>query len=145
MTALNWFDGVVGYHICLTHRRSPVRARVESSLFSPPGRISNTVLFYLTHRLVQLSGNLPRQTGDRLAKSRALLTTVPRYGAYEDRYPSPSVYISGIAVHTTYMILVDALPGGVVSQLTDVCMYANRCISKLVRLLGDCPRLSGIL
>ena len=29
---LSWFDGVVGYRICLTHRRSPVRARVESSL-----------------------------------------------------------------------------------------------------------------
>jgi hypothetical protein len=26
-------DGVVGYRICLTHRRSPVRARVRSNLF----------------------------------------------------------------------------------------------------------------
>ncbi len=34
-----WFDGVVGYHVCLTllsaHRRSPVRARVEPVLLSP--------------------------------------------------------------------------------------------------------------
>ena len=28
----NWFCGVVGYHFCLTHRRSPVRARAESLL-----------------------------------------------------------------------------------------------------------------
>ncbi len=28
-----WFGGVVGYHICLTHRRSPVRSRAESSFF----------------------------------------------------------------------------------------------------------------
>ena len=28
------FDGVVGYRICLTHRRSPVRTRVEPSFFS---------------------------------------------------------------------------------------------------------------
>ena len=27
------FDGVVGYRICLTHRRSPVRTRVEPFLF----------------------------------------------------------------------------------------------------------------
>lgn len=31
---LLWFDGVVGYRICLTHRRSSVRAWVESLLFS---------------------------------------------------------------------------------------------------------------
>jgi len=30
----SWFCGVVGYHFCLTHRRSPVRARAES-LFLP--------------------------------------------------------------------------------------------------------------
>jgi hypothetical protein len=29
------FDGVVGYRICLTHRRPPVRARVEPSFFQP--------------------------------------------------------------------------------------------------------------
>ncbi len=29
------FDGVVGYRICLTHRRSPVRTRVEPISFSP--------------------------------------------------------------------------------------------------------------
>jgi hypothetical protein len=28
----NWFCGVVGYHFCLTHRRSWVRASAESSL-----------------------------------------------------------------------------------------------------------------
>ncbi|KAG9606408.1 hypothetical protein KCU86_g83, partial [Aureobasidium melanogenum] len=28
----SWFCGVVGYHFCLTHRRSPVRTRAESSL-----------------------------------------------------------------------------------------------------------------
>jgi hypothetical protein len=28
------FDGVVGYRICLTHRRPPVRARVEPYFFS---------------------------------------------------------------------------------------------------------------
>ena len=27
---INWFRGVVGYHFCLTHRRSPVRARAKS-------------------------------------------------------------------------------------------------------------------
>ena len=30
----NWFGGVVGYRICLTHRRSPVRARAESFYYS---------------------------------------------------------------------------------------------------------------
>src|SRR6266576_2448432 len=29
------FDGVVGYRICLTHRRSPVRTRVEPFLALP--------------------------------------------------------------------------------------------------------------
>ncbi len=29
------FDGVVGYRICLTHRRSPVRTRAEPFFFSP--------------------------------------------------------------------------------------------------------------
>src|SRR6266566_557735 len=29
------FDGVVGYRICLTHRRSPVRTRVEPIFFRP--------------------------------------------------------------------------------------------------------------
>ena len=29
---INWFCGVVGYHFCLTHRRSPVRTRAESLL-----------------------------------------------------------------------------------------------------------------
>jgi hypothetical protein len=28
------FDGVVGYRICLTHRRSPVRTRVEPFLLT---------------------------------------------------------------------------------------------------------------
>jgi hypothetical protein len=31
---ISWFCGVVGYHFCLTHRRSPVRARAESSFCS---------------------------------------------------------------------------------------------------------------
>ncbi|KIK53871.1 hypothetical protein GYMLUDRAFT_924408 [Collybiopsis luxurians FD-317 M1] len=30
----SWFDGVVGYRICLTHRRSSVRARVEPVLMN---------------------------------------------------------------------------------------------------------------
>ena len=29
------FGGVVGYRICLTHRRSPVRARAESFFIFP--------------------------------------------------------------------------------------------------------------
>lgn len=29
----NWLCGVVGYHFCLTHRRSPVRARAKSYFF----------------------------------------------------------------------------------------------------------------
>jgi hypothetical protein len=29
------FDGVVGYRICLTHRRSPVRTRVEPFFYKP--------------------------------------------------------------------------------------------------------------
>ncbi|KAF8456256.1 hypothetical protein BGX38DRAFT_1257642, partial [Terfezia claveryi] len=28
-----WFRGVVGYHFCLTHRRSPVRTRAKSIYF----------------------------------------------------------------------------------------------------------------
>ena len=40
------FDGVVGYRICLTHRRSPVRTRVEPFFFSSPHPDSLTRAFY---------------------------------------------------------------------------------------------------
>ena len=30
---INWFDGLVGYGICLTRRTSPVRSWVESNVF----------------------------------------------------------------------------------------------------------------
>ena len=38
------FDGVVGYRICLTHRRPPVRARVEPSFLVPRPR-ARTALY----------------------------------------------------------------------------------------------------
>ena len=40
--ALKRFDGVVGYRICLTHRRPPVRARVEPFFFS--GLLTGTLV-----------------------------------------------------------------------------------------------------
>ena len=36
LTTAQRFGGVVGYRICLTHRRSPVRAWVESFLLAGP-------------------------------------------------------------------------------------------------------------
>ena len=40
---INWFCGVVGYHFCLTHRRSPVRTRAESSFCQCCGMFCSSI------------------------------------------------------------------------------------------------------
>ena len=97
MPSFKRFDGVVGYHICLTHRRSPVQTRVEPAFFFP-ARIG-TILYYFCvlpndlHRACgawySTSGNFLGKLGIDSQKPAALAAIC----SLADTPPSVRVYI----------------------------------------------------